>query len=40
MLSPEGEGGECDGGQLPWWSSSYDAHLECERPGFNPPLRH
>ena len=31
---------QCHGGQLPWWSSSYDAHLECERLGFDPPLRH
>ena len=26
--------------QLPWWSSGYDACLECKRPGFNSPLRH
>ena len=26
--------------QMPWWSSSYDALPECERPGFDPPLRH
>ena len=37
-LSPEG--GECDGGQLPWWSSGYDTCLECERLGSIPPLRH
>ena len=37
-LSPEG--GECDGGQLPLWSSGYDARPECERLGFDPPLRH
>ena len=37
-LSPEG--GKCDGGQLPWWPSSCDARPECERPGFDPPLRH
>ena len=23
-----------------WWSSSYDARLECERLGFDLPLRH
>ena len=34
------EGSECHGGQMPWWSSGYDAHLECERPGSDPPLRH
>ena len=37
-LSPEG--GECHGEQLPWWSSGYDTHPECERPGFDPLLRH
>ena len=26
--------------QMPWRSSGYDAHPECERPGFGSPLRH
>ena len=38
MLSPEG--GECHRGQLPWWSIGYDTRLECERPGFDSPLKH
>ena len=37
-LSPDG--GECYCRQLPWWSSGYDIHLECDRLGFDPPMRH
>ena len=37
-LSPERD--ECHSGQLSWWSNSYDTCQECERPGFDPPLRH
>ena len=28
------------GGQLVWWSSGFDTHLECERPRFDGSLRH
>ena len=27
--------GECDSDQHPWWSSSYDARLDREKPGFD-----
>ena len=26
--------------KMPWWSSGYDARPECERLGFDLPLRH
>ena len=31
--------GKCDSNQCSWWSSGYDACLDSERPGFNPPWR-
>ena len=40
MFTDSSTGSNCQGGQLAWWSSDYDACSKCERLGFNQPLRH